>query len=425
MIVLTAFITGCAFDGGKGSIEDGPKVKHKLLYHEPGKEDTCTSCQDCNDNISFFSMYTFDVTKICTDPESIQGQVFGSPLRDFTILMYNTVFSTGKLAKNGDGTLNEDAYGIWPDTYGSSQYNFLPTEPVRMVKILLEATSKVLLLDYQEGTFEVTNDEAVEGEGGAVDFESILSVIKTTACAILLAVWSMGFITQIVQERFTMDTMLKTLMQLLMGIVLVLNGDKLVVAFAEIGTDLAKNIDPQMNLKAQFKAFADEIENCLKPIMGVCIGFDLLGLDVVVGTLFVDIGGNQIWALILMILPFLGQLLCAYKILSIMIMRMLELIVRITFAPIPIAFGAQSGFSQDAIRYFRGILACAAQPALIIVAAACVGPVITVVCQALDSSSSSTTVTGLVASIAIFLAYMCLNAFIAETKRLAQEIIGR
>lgn len=396
MVILTAFMTGCAFDIGKGIIKSGPKVDSQYLHHTGQGE---------NENISFFSMYTLSVQKICADGAPLDNADFGSPLRDFTILMYNTVFSTGT-----------SELALEPTDWGSTQDNYLPTEPVRMVKTLLEATSEVLTLNYEDGTLEVD---------GAVDFDAVLSVIKTTACAILLAVWSMGFITQIVQEKCTMDTLLKTLMQLLMGIVLVLNGDKLVVAFAEMGTSLAEDIDPALNLKEQFAAFAAEIESKLDPVMGVCIGFDLLGLDVVVGTLVIDIGGNQLWALILMLLPFIGQLLCAYKILSIMIMRMLELIIRITFAPIPIAFGAQSGFSQDAIRYFRGILACAAQPALIVIASACVGPVITVVCKALDDSATSQTVTGLVASIAIFLAYMCLNAFIGETKRLAQEIIGR
>ena len=102
-----------------------------------------------------------------------------------------------------------------------------------------------------------------------------------------------------------------------------------------------------------------------------------------------------------------------------MIMRMLELYVRITFAPIPLAFGAQQGFTQDSIRYFRGVFACAAQPALMLAGVAAM--------PAIESALTSvfTGATGIMGSIACGLSYFVLSAYFGETKRLAQEIIAR
>ena len=128
-------------------------------------------------------------------------------------------------------------------------------------------------------------------------------------------------------------------------------------------------------------------------------------------------------AILLLIFPFIMQLICAYKIVSMMIMRTFEIMIRTTFAPIPLAFSAQNGFSEGAIRHFRGILACAMQPVLMIVGACCLESIATIVMQIFGGGDAGS-ITGFTASIAMGISYFILSTFFGQIKQLSNEVIA-
>jgi len=273
--------------------------------------------------------------------------------------------------------------------------------------------------DLIKKTTDITAEQ-ISSSGGALG--SLFTAIKGMAAAILIAIWAMGFISQVVNEKFSMETLLKTLMQLMCGILLITNATVIVEAFAEAGTALVDALDPG-SAGDHFSGFQTELSNLLTANITVnSMGFHFGFVKFALGSLWFDF--NPILVILLLVIPLVAQLMCAYKIVSIMIMRMLELTARITFAPIPIAFSAQNGFSQEAIMYFRKILACAMQPVFMLVGAACIDTIASAV-MAIFGGGTASTLTGIVASFALALSYMVLSAYFGETKRLAQDIIAR
>jgi hypothetical protein len=113
---------------------------------------------------------------------------------------------------------------------------------------------------------------------------------------------------------------------------------------------------------------------------------------------------------------------CAFKIISTMVIRTIELTLRITLAPIPLSFSVQSGFSQEVMRYFRSTMACALHPLLIMLGACSIDTISAAVLSVLGYDPAA--IKGVPAVIAISLIYMILNAYIGETKHMAREIIN-
>jgi hypothetical protein len=225
-----------------------------------------------------------------------------------------------------------------------------------------------------------------------------------------------------VNEKFSMETLLKTIMQLTLGIVLIFNSDTFVIAFSQMGNVIINSFEDPSS--GTFAAFQTQMLNYLRNnIISFNAGFDLGIVRFGIGTLWIDVG--VILVIFHLIITLIALVICAYKTISMMIMRMLELTVRITLAPIPLAFGAQQGFSQDAIRYFRGIGACALQPVLMMIGAICIGTIAECVMQIVGASIKAKDVVGIPAVIAMTLSYFILTAYIGQTKQMAQDIVAR
>ena len=252
---------------------------------------------------------------------------------------------------------------------------------------------------------------------------AVVQTIKSLSMAILVAMWCIEFISQVVAERFTMETILKTLMQLMCGIVLIENATFLVACFAQTGNVLSQTIINDGSI-TQFEEFKKTMLGVLtnESITAWNVAFDFGFLSFGIGTLWFD--GGAILTILLLLIPMITQLMCAYKIVSRMIMRMLELTVRITFAPIPLSFSAQRGFGPGTIKYMREILACALEPALMFVGVACVGTISDVI-GSIVGVSPTDPVGYVQGVIMVSLSYLVLSAYLSSTKSLAQEIIAR
>lgn len=305
--------------------------------------------------------------------------------RDIAIMMYESIFMTTWATDNFQG-----------DSMGALNLN-----PVEIIKFVNSSTAEII------------------NEGGG-PLSNAVTAIQSLACAVLIAIWFMGFISQVVNEKFTIETLLKSLMQLLCGILLVTNAKIIVTAFANAGSALVNAIGGG-DVNSGFTGYQDAISSLLTDVTSYNIGFSIASIFTIgIGTVWIDI--NAIIAILFMIFPFIILVMVAYKILSIMIMRMLELTIRIALAPIPIAFGAQSGFGQDSIRYFRATMACAMEPALMLLGAGMVGSIGKIVAQIFGMDVSQL---GLfMGMLAMGLSYLILNAYFGETKRLAKEIIA-
>ena len=103
---------------------------------------------------------------------------------------------------------------------------------------------------------------------------------------------------------------------------------------------------------------------------------------------------------------------------------MLELVVRVVVSPIPLAFSAHNGFSQESMRYFRGVMACAAQPMLMMMGVAMTGTIANTVMAILGGGDAST-LTGLGGIVGMTLTYFVLSAYLGQTSQLAKEITAR
>ena len=322
--------------------------------------------------------------------------------RQVAVFMYESVFGN---KRDGDIFVSEE-----------EKWDSLSLTPIEVIRAVNTETAN-----------QITTNS---GEGGVL--ESTIALVQSAASAILIAVWSMGFISQIVNERFSMDTLLKTFMQLLCGILIVLNAEDITVAFFNTGNDLLTNLIVEGHTaESVFESFQKEISNELNTMHVWNMGVAINGLVAIpLGTIYIDI--PSIMVILYLLLPLIAQILCAYKIISMMIMRMFELIARIAFSAIPIAFGAQNGFGPETIRYFRGVMACALQPVLMLVGVLLfdsIGNAAMAIAADIGAGAGAGaegyTVTGLVGSLVMTLSYFILSAYLGETKQLAQEIIAR
>lgn len=297
-------------------------------------------------------------------------------LRDIAVIMHNSVFG---------GAAD---YGVFCSSMNHDGMNLDPANVVGSVN-------------------DIDTTGAMAEIGG---------MVNGMAVSVLIAVWSMGFLDQVVNEKFTMETLLKTFMQLMMGIALINAVPGIMEALRGAGGAIA--IDG-LDLESTFGSVSSASSDALNAnITAYSFALNGLGIHKAIGVIYLDL--QPLWSIVILIFPIVTMISCAFKIVSTMLIRSIELGLRITFAPVVIAFSAQRGFSQEAIRYFRGVFACAMQPALIVAGAMCLGVIASAISGVVGVGAG-----GLAGSIGMGMAFMVLSAFIGETKHLAQEIIGR
>ena len=216
--------------------------------------------------------------------------------------------------------------------------------------------------------------------------EGIAKSLQSIVIAVLVCMWMVQFVQQVVQERFTMESLLKGFCQLILGAAIILKAPEITTAFISLGDEIFEKI-ASANSAVDWR--------------GWC-----------------DIGAVR--AILLLVLPFIGELICAYQIVSQLFTRMIELMIRVALSPIPFTFGGMNGFGPSSISFIKSTLACACQPALIILACKCFSSVLQVF-----ASFAGGTLTSVLGSVLIFGAFIVLSGFLGQTKQLAQEIIAR
>lgn len=272
--------------------------------------------------------------------------------------------------------------------------------------------------------------DIISGDGATTAASIVTATteaLKLLIAAILVIFWCIQFMTQVIQERFTMESFLKGMLFLIIGIIIVENAVEFASMIIQLGNEIFSKImtsvasstaDPD-GFMGQYKTYVFDVADNGVIYVGLCASIVSNGIG---GTIYWFDYGSAL-GMFLLILPFLGQVICAYQIVSQMFTRMLELILRIAFSPIPLSFGATQGFGPSSMNFLKSTLACALQPSLIIVACKSFDLLLQALLDAFGAN------TGLVQSpvggIMIFIGYIILSGFIGQTKQLSNEIIAR
>jgi hypothetical protein len=130
-------------------------------------------------------------------------------------------------------------------------------------------------------------------KGGNLD--ALSTSVKGMAEAIFVAVWLMGALQQIVNEKWTPETMLKTFMQFILAILLIENATMIVQLMSDAGTALVNEAAGSMGGAGKgdaFAKFAQGISDILKEGIivvsaGISVGESSM-LQIGIGTIWFD-----------------------------------------------------------------------------------------------------------------------------------------
>ena len=398
MIMMFAVFTGCGMVGAEDHQDgaSGTPTNDLLQVYDDGyvlgKADGTRGSTSAIIDGGVFETLTLQATADYGFDPTQKGFVF---IRDWAIMLLKAAF-------NGAYAHAESDYFATNKGADTSDFTLDP-------KTVLEDTNTITMNAL--------------GESYDGPFGDVLAALIGVASAILVAIWATQFLQQVVQERFTMESALKGFMQLMIGLLVITNAGELVAAFAAFGDSLMGYIEADAPAEV-FSGFKSELEGYMKTgIFSISIGLRIISWNIPIGTIWFDV--SPILVIVMIIIPVIAQIICAYKIVSIMVMRMLELVVRVVLTPIPLAFSAHNGFSQDTIRYLRGVVACAAQPMLMMMGVAMTSTIAETVMTILGGADSAADLKGLGGIVGMTLTYFVLSAYIGQTGQLAKEIISR
>lgn len=312
-------------------------------------------------------------------------------LRDGAINLYNSVFGSA-VAWNVD---NDPFSNLTSNTYVSMYPGDLATKALKLT---------------------------ADGLAGTESLATMQTTLRSACSMLLFGLWLFSFLSTIINERFTFEGMLKSFCQLLCGFGLVYISGDLVNAFVDLGVAIGQEMG-KIGGSVGFPKYAAHMKKNLESVFIFSVGINFFNGLLIwpIGVIYIDLIPLPMYVLCI---PMLIIGFGAFKVMSAIIIRTLELAIRTTFAPIPLAFGAYNGFTPESLRFFRSLLACALQPGLIIVGCAALEAIAGVVCMCIGGKGP-TEISDIGAYYAICITYIIFNSYVGETKHLAQDIIAR
>lgn len=181
--------------------------------------------------------------------------------------------------------------------------------------------------------------------------------LEDAAMVVLLAVWAANMLMLVVQERFTMEGLLKSLCQLVIGIFVISNAGTIVSAFMS----LFGNGGSMQNT-----SFGDELGSRLDADANVllfALNVPILKWSLVVLGGWIDNGAFD--AIFCGILPAFAAVKCSLSVFSAVALAEFEVQLRLKAAPILFAISSQTGWGQTQIGYLKQCMGAAAQVAII------------------------------------------------------------
>ena len=275
-------------------------------------------------------------------------------------------------------------------------------------------------ISFSPGTIlQKTNEATIAAVTGNGAMQQVYNALRKVAMGVLFVVWFMGFVSSAAGEQITMETALKSLLQLVCGMLIVLNSHIFAQAFAQLGN---------VAIGSSIGAVGAGFSSLIKKVNEFMSSINYLGIGVNIGVitkgffcLWWDSG--SLFVIGLLAYPFYQAIRAAYKIVSIMISRYFELIFGVAVAPIALALSAQRGFDHGVIMYLRKITAAALQPFLIVIAVMSFESLTDMVLSIFGNASAGGL--GVIpAVVAVSCSYMVFSAFVGETKHIAKEFIA-
>lgn len=275
-------------------------------------------------------------------------------------------------------------------------------------------------ISFSPGTIlQKTNEATIAAVTGNGAMQQVYNALKKVAMGVLFVVWFMGFVSSAAGEQITMETALKSLLQLVCGMLIVLNSHIFAQAFAQLGNvAIGSSIGA---VGASFSSLIAKVNEFMSSINYLGIGVNI-GV-ITKGFLCLWWDSGSLFVIALLAYPFYQAIRAAYKIVSIMISRYFELIFGVAVAPIALALSAQRGFDHGVIMYLRKITAAALQPFLIVIAVMSFESLTNMVLSIFGNAAAGGL--GVIpAVVAVSCSYMVFSAFVGETKHIAKEFIA-
>lgn len=254
------------------------------------------------------------------------------------------------------------------------------------------------------------------------DLSSVTEAIIALAMGVLVFLWGANLVTKVVEERFTFETFIKSFLFLIIGVVFIDNATEIVSLLIKLGEALIPKSTGTTNLPVT--DYITRVSNHLNESLV------FVKANKGLGDLFksgadsyevIYIGLPWLLSILMLLIPFIAVLLCAFQIVTQMIMRIIELVVRLILAPIPIAWSAYRGFNEGISHFLKSTFACIMQPVIIVVACIAIGTIVEVILNTLNATNGK----WFIQMIALAFAYFSLSQFIGKSDFLSKEIIGR
>ncbi len=230
------------------------------------------------------------------------------------------------------------------------------------------------------------------------------------AMSILITIWFGNMLMSIIREQFTMEALLKSLVQLLCGALIVSNSEAIAGAFLGLfsagtpsgGTSSFGDAATGAMDGAQFLYFA----------LGVNIPIVQAGVPL--AFIFVDDISVILSTVVGAVIVLMAQIQCAISVCSALIPAGIELGLRLKVAPIVFAMSTTTGWGGDMIHYLKSCVACALTPPIICAIVGQAGTIETMAKTLVGTSLLGT-------AISISLGYKIMSGFVGQARSLVGQ----
>jgi hypothetical protein len=228
--------------------------------------------------------------------------------------------------------------------------------------------------------------------------------------AILITIWFGNMLMSIIREQFTMESLLKSLLQLLCGALIVSNSERIAGAFLGLfsaGTPSGGT--------SNFGAAALTAMNEAKFLyFALGVNIPIVQAGVPLGFVFIDDIGTVLATIVGAVMVLMAQIQCAIAVCSALIPAGIELSLRLKVAPIVFAMSTTTGWGGDMIHYLKSCVACALTPPIICAIVGQAGAIENMAKGLVGSSLLGT-------AIAISLGYKIMSGFVGQARSLVSQ----
>lgn len=216
----------------------------------------------------------------------------------------------------------------------------------------------------------------------------------------------------VIREQFTMDALLKSLMQLIIGALLVSNAEFIAGKFLGMfSAGSPSGNTSNFGATALGKLVASKF-------VYVAVGFNVPIWQVGIpgAYLFIDDIGTALAIVVGSVMVLMAQIQCAIAVCSALIPAGIEIGLRLKLAPIVFAMSATTGWGEHTVTYLKSCIGCAITPAIIVAIVGQAGAIEALVTGAVGSSL-------LGQALGISIGYKIMSGFVGQARGLVTSAL--